>query len=77
MATRFQRVENERIVATRSPDSVAEKVLKLVESRADWSGMSTVVTSDRMLAAQALALGIPIIGNDAIFDSYGVARIWN
>ncbi len=32
---------------------------------------------DRMLAAQSLVLGIPVIGNDGIFDAYGVARIWN
>ena len=32
---------------------------------------------DRMLAAQALVLGIPVIGNDAIFDAYGVTRIWD
>ncbi len=32
---------------------------------------------DRMLAAQALVIGIPVIGNDAIFDAYGVNRIWD
>ena len=32
---------------------------------------------DRMLASQALVEGIPLIGGDAMFDAYGVQRIWN
>jgi PIN domain nuclease of toxin-antitoxin system len=32
---------------------------------------------DRLLAAQALAENIPLVSNDAIFDAYGVNRIWN
>lgn len=32
---------------------------------------------DRLLASQALVEGIPLIGGDAIFDAYGVTRIWN
>ncbi len=32
---------------------------------------------DRLLIAQALDLGIPIVSRDRIFDSYGVQRIWN
>ena len=31
---------------------------------------------DRLLAAQALELGIPIVSRDTIFDRYGVQRIW-
>ena len=31
---------------------------------------------DRMLVAQAMVEGLPIVGCDAIFDRYGVARIW-
>ncbi len=31
---------------------------------------------DRMLIAQALALNIPIISCDGVFDRYGVRRIW-
>ena len=31
---------------------------------------------DRLLAAQALELAIPIVSRDAIFDRYGVQRIW-
>lgn len=31
---------------------------------------------DRLLAAQALDLQIPIISSDEIFDDYGVQRIW-
>ena len=31
---------------------------------------------DRLLAAQALDLKIPILSNDRIFDLYGVTRIW-
>ena len=31
---------------------------------------------DRLLAAQSLELSIPLISIDAIFDHYGVERIW-
>lgn len=31
---------------------------------------------DRILAAQALELAVPLISADAIFDRYGVQRIW-
>lgn len=31
---------------------------------------------DRMLAAQALAEGLPLLSNDAVFDAYAVRRIW-
>jgi len=31
---------------------------------------------DRMLAAQALMEGIPIVSNDGAFDVFGVTRIW-
>lgn len=31
---------------------------------------------DRLLAAQALVEGIPLVSDDAIFDQYGVNRIW-
>jgi PIN domain nuclease of toxin-antitoxin system len=31
---------------------------------------------DRLLAAQALVEGLPIISRDAAFDLYGVVRIW-
>ena len=32
---------------------------------------------DRLLAAQALDLRVPLISRDDIFDLYGVQRIWN
>jgi PIN domain nuclease of toxin-antitoxin system len=31
---------------------------------------------DRLLAAQSLELDVPLISADAIFDRYGVHRIW-
>jgi PIN domain nuclease of toxin-antitoxin system len=31
---------------------------------------------DRMIAAQALALDIPIISSDPLLDSFGIRRIW-
>lgn len=31
---------------------------------------------DRMLAAQALSRGLPIISIDGVFDRYGVDRLW-
>jgi len=32
---------------------------------------------DRMIAAQALVEGIPLVSADTIFDAYGVTRIWD
>jgi PIN domain nuclease of toxin-antitoxin system len=32
---------------------------------------------DRLLAAQALELRIPLVSRDRIFDIYGVKRIWD
>ena len=31
---------------------------------------------DRMLIAQAQAEGVPILSSDAVFDGYGVRRLW-
>jgi PIN domain nuclease of toxin-antitoxin system len=31
---------------------------------------------DRLLIAQAMTESIPIVSGDAIFDAYGVVRIW-
>jgi PIN domain nuclease of toxin-antitoxin system len=31
---------------------------------------------DRLIIAQALAEGLPIVGNDSTFDAYGVTRLW-
>lgn len=31
---------------------------------------------DRMLIAQAVALDIPLVSNEALFDGYGVRRLW-
>ena len=31
---------------------------------------------DRMLIAQAHAENLPLVSNDAVFDDYGVVRIW-
>jgi PIN domain nuclease of toxin-antitoxin system len=31
---------------------------------------------DRLLIAQALTEGIPIVGADALFEQYGVTRLW-
>jgi PIN domain nuclease of toxin-antitoxin system len=31
---------------------------------------------DRLLAAQALEEKLPIVSRDAVFDAYGVKRVW-
>ena len=31
---------------------------------------------DRMLIAQALARGLPVVSVDEVFDAYGVNRLW-
>jgi PIN domain nuclease of toxin-antitoxin system len=32
---------------------------------------------DRLMAAQALELRLPIVSRDRVFDLYGVTRIWS
>lgn len=32
---------------------------------------------DRLLAAQALELGLTLFSKDAVFDAYGVRRLWS
>jgi len=32
---------------------------------------------DRLLAAQCLVEAIPLVSADAVFDQYGVTRLWN
>jgi len=32
---------------------------------------------DRLIAAQALVEGIPLVSADPIFDAYGVTRLWD
>jgi PIN domain nuclease of toxin-antitoxin system len=31
---------------------------------------------DRLLVAQALTEGIPVISNDPVLDAYGIQRLW-
>ena len=31
---------------------------------------------DRLIIAQALADGMAVVGNDGVFDDYGVTRVW-
>jgi PIN domain nuclease of toxin-antitoxin system len=31
---------------------------------------------DRLIIAQAMVEGIPVLSTDAVFDAYGVARLW-
>jgi PIN domain nuclease of toxin-antitoxin system len=31
---------------------------------------------DRMLVAQAIVEGIPVVSSDAVLDLYGITRIW-
>lgn len=31
---------------------------------------------DRLIVAQALVEGIPVVGNDVAFDPYGITRLW-
>ncbi|MBK9373962.1 MAG: type II toxin-antitoxin system VapC family toxin [Holophagales bacterium] len=31
---------------------------------------------DRLLAAQAIAEGLPLVSRDAVFDAYGSRRLW-
>ncbi len=31
---------------------------------------------DRLLVAQAMVENVPLVSNDAIFDQYGITRVW-
>jgi PIN domain nuclease of toxin-antitoxin system len=31
---------------------------------------------DRLIVAQALVEGVPVVSSDAIFDQYGIVRVW-
>ena len=31
---------------------------------------------DRLIIAQALVEKVPVVGRDAVFDAYGVTRLW-
>ena len=31
---------------------------------------------DRLLVAQAIVENVPLVSNDAIFDQYGITRVW-
>jgi PIN domain nuclease of toxin-antitoxin system len=31
---------------------------------------------DRILVAQAMVEGVPIVSTDAVFDTYGITRLW-
>lgn len=31
---------------------------------------------DRLLAAQSVAEGVPLVSRDEVFDTYGVQRLW-
>lgn len=31
---------------------------------------------DRLLIAQAIVENVPLVSNDAIFDQYGISRVW-
>jgi PIN domain nuclease of toxin-antitoxin system len=44
-----------------------------VQSRLPWHHRDPF---DRFLIAQALKEGIPIISVDAVFDAYGITRLW-
>jgi PIN domain nuclease of toxin-antitoxin system len=65
---------------------------ELVASRAGFSILDTTIRQvirsgrlpihhkdpfDRLLAAQALELRIPLLSRDTVFDLYGVKRIWD
>jgi PIN domain nuclease of toxin-antitoxin system len=71
------------------PASVEEYVAEKVESgflvlSIDWTHAAGVERLprhhrdpfDRLLITQALAENLPVVTNDAVFDSYGVAIVW-
>lgn len=63
--------------------AIADLGLTLLPITLEHAGRQSVLPGhhrdpfDRLLISQALVEGIPIVGGDAIFDAYGVNRIWN
>ncbi len=64
-------------------NAIAYLGLQIVSIRVDHAERQVVLPFhhrdpfDRMLASQAVVEGIPLVSADAIFDAYGVTRIWN
>jgi PIN domain nuclease of toxin-antitoxin system len=69
-------------IAPRLPEAIAEQgflafaITVAHSQRAGWLPGGHRDPFDRMLAAQALIAGLPIASTDALFDGFGVARIW-
>lgn len=69
-------------IARRIPEVIAEQGFMSLaitmehSQRAGWLPGPHKDPFDRMLAAQAQALDIPIASNDRIFESFGVIVIW-
>jgi PIN domain nuclease of toxin-antitoxin system len=54
-----------------SPEMLPDRVFDRIQDRHHRDPF------DRLLIAQALDLGVPILGSDRTFDLYGVRRIWD
>jgi PIN domain nuclease of toxin-antitoxin system len=76
------RIDAARILADfdRLSSSAGYELLNTRPSQAIRAGLLPLHHKDpfdRLLAAQALELGIPLLSRDGIFDLYGVRRIWD
>ena len=62
--------------------AIATLDLRILPITLDHSGRVTVLPFhhkdpfDRMLAAQSLTSGVPLLSADMAFDAYGVNRVW-
>jgi PIN domain nuclease of toxin-antitoxin system len=59
--------------------NVEHTVLPLCMAHAALAGSLDLAHKDpfdRMLIAQALVEGVPMVSNEAVFDGYGVERVW-
>jgi PIN domain nuclease of toxin-antitoxin system len=62
--------------------AIIDLVLDIVPVTVDYADRVVVLPPhhkdpfDRLIIAQALVDAVPVAGSDAIFDSYGVTRIW-
>ena len=62
--------------------AIADLALDVLPITVEYANRQTILQAhhkdpfDRLMIAQALVDGIPIVSNDVIFDSYGVTRIW-
>ncbi len=84
IATKYRlgKLDGARLLAENFVDAVSGlgfDIVPISASAAQRAGLMTAAHRDpfdRVLAAQAVELGLPIVSADAAFDGLGVRRVW-